>query len=122
MSQRPSYSKEKSARPKPKTEPLSSLSQETRGTSKTSNFICADESVKCHGRNQVTKDVPMELNKSNEESKEQRQKLFQTRVLVQNKVGSMIIDGGSYANVASSTMVKKIGLETKKHPHPYKLQ
>ncbi|XP_013670069.1 uncharacterized protein LOC106374628 [Brassica napus] len=122
VSQSPSYSKEKSAGPKPKTEPLSSLSQETRGTFKTSNFICADESVKCHGRSQATKDVPMELNKSNEESKEQLENLFQTGVLVQNKVRSMIIDGGSCANVASSTMVKKLGLETKKRPQPYKLQ
>ncbi|KAF2606102.1 hypothetical protein F2Q68_00044121 [Brassica cretica] len=45
----------------PKTAQPSSISQETGGTSKTSKFICADESVKCHVKNQVTIDVLMEL-------------------------------------------------------------
>ena len=34
----------------------------------------------------------------------------------------VIIDGGSYTNVASTTLVKKLNLATTKHPHPYKLQ
>ncbi|KAL4375828.1 hypothetical protein GQ457_02G026810 [Hibiscus cannabinus] len=34
----------------------------------------------------------------------------------------VIIDGGSCTNVASTLMVQKLGLETTKHPHPYKLQ
>ena len=34
----------------------------------------------------------------------------------------MIIDGGSCNNVASTTIVKKLGLPTIKHPRPYKLQ
>ena len=34
----------------------------------------------------------------------------------------MIIDGGSYANVASAIMVEKLGLPTIKHSKPYKLQ
>ncbi|KAL0795975.1 hypothetical protein Bca101_067352 [Brassica carinata] len=54
VSQRPSFSKEKSASQKPKTEPLSALSQETRGSSKTSKFICADESVIAGSRLQRT--------------------------------------------------------------------
>ncbi|KAG5400087.1 hypothetical protein IGI04_014694 [Brassica rapa subsp. trilocularis] len=50
--------------PKPailKTAQPSSISQETGGTSKPSNFICADESIECPSRNQVTIDVPMEF-------------------------------------------------------------
>ena len=34
----------------------------------------------------------------------------------------MIIDGGSCTNVASTTMVEKLGLPLIKHPRPYKLQ
>ena len=34
----------------------------------------------------------------------------------------MIIDGGSCTNVASTTMVEKLGMPTSKHPRPYKLQ
>ncbi|KAF2563722.1 hypothetical protein F2Q70_00017176 [Brassica cretica] len=45
----------------PKAKQLSSLGQETKGNSKTSNFIFADESVECPSRNQVTIDVSMEL-------------------------------------------------------------
>ena len=34
----------------------------------------------------------------------------------------MIIDGSSCTNVASTTMVEKLGMPTIKHPRPYKLQ
>ena len=34
----------------------------------------------------------------------------------------MIIDGGSYTNVASTTMVEKLRMPTCKHPRPYTLQ
>ena len=34
----------------------------------------------------------------------------------------MIIDGGSCNNVASTTMVEKLGMETCKHPRHYKLE
>ena len=40
---------------------------------------------------------------------------------MQGKVCSMIIDGGSCTNVASSIMVERLGLTTIPHPHPYKL-
>ena len=53
---------------------------------------------------------------------EQRENLFYTRCMVQGKVCSLIIDGGSCVNVASETMVKKLGLKTQKHPKPYRLQ
>ncbi|XP_056857361.1 uncharacterized protein LOC130506687, partial [Raphanus sativus] len=53
---------------------------------------------------------------------EQRENLFYTRCMVQGKICSLIIDGGSCVNVASETMVKKLGLETQKHPKPYRLQ
>jgi len=52
----------------------------------------------------------------------QRENLFHTRCNVLGKVCSIIIDGGSCANVASTTMVEKLGLQTTKHPRPYRLQ
>ena len=52
----------------------------------------------------------------------QRDNIFHTRCHVQNKVCSVIIDGGSCTNVASTTMVEKLGMATCKHPRPYKLQ
>ena len=51
----------------------------------------------------------------------QRENIFHTRCLINNKVCSMI-DGGSFANVASTTLVEKLNLSTIKHPRPYKLQ
>ncbi|XP_010485042.1 PREDICTED: uncharacterized protein LOC104763360 [Camelina sativa] len=53
---------------------------------------------------------------------EQRENLFHTRCHVRDKVCCLIIDGWSCTNVASETMVKKLGLTTEKHPNPYKLQ
>ncbi|XP_033139353.1 uncharacterized protein LOC117130859 [Brassica rapa] len=59
---------------------------------------------------------------SKSEEMEQRENLFYTRCLVQGKVCSLIVDGGSCVNVASETMVKKLGLKVQKHPKPYRLQ
>ena len=42
--------------------------------------------------------------------KEQRENIFHSRCTIQGKVCSLIIDGGSYANVASISMVKKLNL------------
>ncbi|CAL9238831.1 unnamed protein product [Arabidopsis halleri] len=56
------------------------------------------------------------------EEQEQRENLFHTRCHVQGKVCSLIIDGGSCTNVASESMVKKLGLKVEKHPRPYNLQ
>ena len=57
-----------------------------------------------------------------EEEEVQRENIFHTRCHVQNKVCIVIIDSGSCTNVASTTLVEKLGLPTSKHPRPYKLQ
>ncbi|KAG9454330.1 hypothetical protein H6P81_007234 [Aristolochia fimbriata] len=57
-----------------------------------------------------------------EESLEQRENIFNTRCLIGGKMCSMIIDGGSCANVASTTLVEKLWLKCAKHPTPYRLQ
>ncbi|XP_040948645.1 uncharacterized protein [Gossypium hirsutum] len=56
------------------------------------------------------------------EDERQRENIFHTRCQVQGKICSIIIDGGSCTNVASTLMVEKLGLPTTKHPSPYKLQ
>ena len=42
----------------------------------------------------------------------QQENIFHTRCYVQEKVYSMIINGGSFTNVASTIMVEKLGLST----------
>ena len=41
---------------------------------------------------------------------------------MKDKVCSVIVDGGSCTNVASTSMVEKLGLTTLRHPRPYRLQ
>ena len=57
-----------------------------------------------------------------EKKEGQRENIFHSRCTIQEKVCSLIIDGGSCANVASSNMVEKLSLHGTVHPHPYKLQ
>ena len=53
------------------------------------------------------------------EKDEQRENIFHSRCTVQGKVCSLIIDGGSCANVVSLSMIDKLNLQTSTHPHPY---
>jgi hypothetical protein len=57
-----------------------------------------------------------------DDAEQQRENIFHTRCHVNNKVCSMIIDGGSCTNVASTILVEKYNLPTLKHSRPYKLQ
>ena len=52
----------------------------------------------------------------------QTENIFHTRCLIQNNICSLIVDGGSCANVASTRVVDKLGLPTISHTKPYKLQ
>ncbi|XP_039030561.1 uncharacterized protein LOC120165033 [Hibiscus syriacus] len=52
----------------------------------------------------------------------QRENIFHTRCLVNDKVCVVIIDSGSFTNDASIVMVDKLGLKMTKHPNLYKLQ
>jgi len=47
---------------------------------------------------------------------------FHTRCLVNDKLCSLIVDGGSCTNVASTRVVEKLGLPTISHANPYKLK
>ena len=52
----------------------------------------------------------------------QRENIFHTRCLINDRLCSLIVDGGSCANVASTRVVDKLGLSTISHAKPYKLQ
>ena len=52
----------------------------------------------------------------------QRENIFHSRSLINNKVCVLIIDEGSFTNVASKRLVDKLNLPTTPHRRPYKLQ
>ncbi len=49
----------------------------------------------------------------------QRYNLFRIFFVINNHRARVIIDGGSCNNLVSSDLVKKLGLTTRTHPHPY---
>ena len=51
----------------------------------------------------------------------QREYIFQSRCKINKWVCSLIIDGGSSTNVASTRLVEKLSIETIPHAKPYKL-
>lgn len=57
-----------------------------------------------------------------EEENNQRENLFHTRCFVNNKVCSIIINGGSCMDMASTNLVEKLALPTLKHSRTYRLQ
>ncbi|XP_033139178.1 uncharacterized protein LOC103841606 [Brassica rapa] len=73
-----------------------------------------------HGPLLVTRRTLSVQPKNNE--KEQRENLFHSRCLVSEKVCSLIIDGGSCTNVASDTLVRKLGLATRPLSRPFRLE
>ena len=52
----------------------------------------------------------------------QRELIFHSGCATQGKMCSLIIDGSSCTNVASSHLVDKLKLPTIPHPQPYSLQ
>ena len=51
----------------------------------------------------------------------QRENIFHTRCTINGKLCSLIVNGESCTNVASSRLVSKLNLDTKPHPRPYRL-
>nr|ABA93999.1 retrotransposon protein, putative, Ty3-gypsy subclass [Oryza sativa Japonica Group] len=52
------------------------------------------------------------------------QRVLSTQIffVINNRCARVIIDGGSCNNLVSSDLVKKLGLATRTHPHPYHIQ
>ena len=53
---------------------------------------------------------------------DQRHTLFHTKGVVQERSIRIIIDSGSCNNLASTVLVEKLSLTTRKHPNPYHIQ
>ncbi|XP_057543336.1 uncharacterized protein LOC130821562 [Amaranthus tricolor] len=53
---------------------------------------------------------------------DQRENIFQTKCKIQGKVCDLIIDSGSESNCVSRQLVTELNLDTKPHPHPYKMK
>jgi hypothetical protein len=54
-----------------------------------------------------------------EDDKRQRHNLFNMFLVVEDCRVHTIIDGGSCNNLVNVEVVKKLGLTTREHPHPY---
>jgi len=52
----------------------------------------------------------------------QRENIFHTRSLINDKLCSLIVDGGSCTNLIITRVVEKLGFPTICHAKPYKLQ
>jgi len=74
----------------------------------------------CEGDLSVIRRMLGQIQKPFDES--QRENIFHTRCLINNKLCSLIADGGSCTNVASKRVVEKLGLSIISHAKPYKLQ
>jgi hypothetical protein len=42
--------------------------------------------------------------------------------MIKDKHYQIIVDSGSYNNIASQELVEKLGLKYQRHPSPYKIQ
>jgi len=79
-----------------------------------------DSESPCEGDLLVVRRMLRQVLKPFDES--QRENIFHTRCLINDKLCSLIVDGGSCANVAITRVVDKLGLSTISHGKPYKLQ
>jgi hypothetical protein len=57
-----------------------------------------------------------------EDDKHQHHNLFNMFLVVKDCRVHTIIDGGSCNNLVNLEVVKKLGLTTREHPHPYHIQ
>jgi len=53
---------------------------------------------------------------------EKHENIFQTKCTIDDLVCSLNAHGGSYADVASTTLVEKLQLKAEPHPQPYSIQ
>jgi len=74
----------------------------------------------CEGDLLVVRRMLSQVQKPFDES--QRENIFHTRCLINDKLCSLIMNEGSFTNMASTRVVDKLGLPTISHAKPYKLQ
>jgi len=51
----------------------------------------------------------------------QRENIFHTRCTINGRVYSLILDGGSCTNLASTTLAEKLKIKAEAHPQPYSI-
>jgi hypothetical protein len=68
----------------------------------------------------IRRSLNIQIKKDDVEQK--KKNIFHIRCHISNKVYSMIIDSKSYANVASTELVRKLSLNIIKHERSYRLQ
>jgi len=97
-------------------------SQSSRTSSLTSSRSQSEEDHKlpCESDLLVVRRMLGQTQKPFDES--QRENNFHTRCLINDKLCSLMVDGGSCTNVASTIVVDKLRLTTISHTKPYKLQ
>ena len=81
-----------------------------------------EEQVYCDGDNNPSLVVTIVLTTSPQEDQDQRCNLVQTRAGINGKSIKVIIDDGSFHNLASKELCDKLQLTYKKHPRPYHVQ
>jgi len=95
-------------------------SQRSRSPTSSRNQSEEEYEMPCEGDLLVVKCMLGQVQKPFDER--QRENIFHTRCLINDKLCSLIVDGCSCTNVASTRMVDKLGLPTIFHAKPYKLQ
>ncbi|XP_057994977.1 uncharacterized protein LOC110659821 [Hevea brasiliensis] len=93
--------------------------EEWKGKEKRVMVIREDGDVESEEENESE---PLMLVERNENEEDVHVEQPSHGCVVKEKLCSMIIDGGSCCNVASSLLVEKLGLLTLKHPKPFGLQ
>jgi len=79
-----------------------------------------ESEIPCEGDLLVVRRMPGQVLKPFDES--QRENIFHTRCIINDKLCSLKVDGASCENVASTRVVDKLGLSTISRAKPYKLQ
>src|SRR4051794_40979077 len=81
-----------------------------------------DEELLCHHDASPSLVVTMVLTTQPHTMEDQRCNIFQTRAGINGKSIKVIVDGGSYHNLARMELCTKLKLPLRKHPSPYFVQ
>ena len=96
------------------------ISQRSRSSTSSRNQSEEEYEIPCEGDLLVVRRMLGQVQQPFDEN--QRENIFHTRCLNNDKLCSLIVDGGSCTNVASTRVVDKLGLPTISHAKPYRLQ
>src|SRR4051812_28527762 len=81
-----------------------------------------DDQVFCDEDSSPALVVSKVLTLQHQQDEDQRCHIFHTKAGINGRFVKVIIDGGSFHNLASEELCSKLQLVKMKHPHPYKVQ